>query len=177
METIYLTGYHGTGKSIIGKMLASRKNLPYIDTDLYVKEELQKKSIDAKNVEQQKKEIEKELLKNFITQGMVVVLGAEIVDDYENIHNIKTKGRVIYFRAKPSTIYTNLQDEYTNIPSLKNAFSIFNIEKNVKIYEPYYEELANYILDVDEKSIKQLITELIAIYNIINKRKCHIYIK
>ena len=33
METIYLAGYHGVGKTMVGKLIASRKDIKYLDTD------------------------------------------------------------------------------------------------------------------------------------------------
>lgn len=179
METIYFTGYHGVGKTMIGKILSGRKNLKYIDIDSFIEEKESKNLDEIVNAHgiDYLMNLGKYTLKNSISQGMVVSLNADQVADEENRHTIKKSGRVIYLRAKTLTIYNNLQEDYKNIPTLKNAFTIFNIEKEVEKLKPYYEELENYIVDIDDKNINEVATEVIAIYNFINKKKCHIFIK
>ena len=36
METVFLIGYSGCGKSVIGKLLAARKNKNFINTNEYI---------------------------------------------------------------------------------------------------------------------------------------------
>ena len=50
-------------------------------------------------------------------------------------------------------------------------------EKKMEEMKPYYEELANYIIDIDNKKISTVFREALAIYNYANKVKCHIFIK
>ena len=164
---------------MVGKILSGRKNLKYLDIDSFAEEKESKKinEIVAGNGMNYLMNLEKYTLKNSISQGMVVSLNAELVSDEENRHLIKRSGRVIYLRAKPLTIYNNLQEDYKHIKALKNTFTILSIEKEVENFKPYYEELENYIVDIDEKNINEVATEVIAIYNYINKKKCHIFIK
>lgn len=179
METIYLAGYHGVGKSIVGKLIASRKELKFIDTDLLISEKenssleeiINSKGIDYYN------NLSKYILKNNIEQGMIVSISSDMPRDDENRKLIKTSGRVIYLRAKAETICENLKTDYTLRPELKNNFSVFTVEKKMEEMKPYYEELANYIIDIDNKKINTVFREALAIYNYANKVKCHIYIK
>ncbi|MBR4315046.1 MAG: shikimate kinase [Lachnospiraceae bacterium] len=179
METIYLAGYHGVGKSMVGKLIASRKELKYIDTDSLI-EEKENKSIEEivnlKGIDYYNN-LGKYILKNSIEQGMIVSISSDIPKDEENRKLIKTSGRVIYLRAKAETICENLKTDYAQRPELKNNFSVFTVEKNMNEMKPYYEELANYIIDVDNKKISTVFREALAIYNYANKVKCHIYIK
>lgn len=179
METIYLAGYHGVGKSMIGKLIASRKELKYIDTDLFI-EEKENKSIEEiinSNGIDYYNNLAKYILKNSIEQGMIVSVSSDLPKDEENRKLIKTSGRVIYLRAKAETICENLKTDYAQRPELKNNFSVFTVEKKINEMKPYYEELANYIIDVDNKKVSAVFREALAIYNFANKVKCHIYIK
>ena len=87
---------------------------------------------------------------------------------------IKKTGRVIYLKSDVNNIYNNLKDNYSEY--LDNKFSVFTVENDLNIYKPYYEELENYVISVDGKSIDELVSEILAIYNFMNKAKCHIYI-
>lgn len=179
METIFITGFSGVGKTMIGKLLSSRKNLKYLDLDEAI-EKKENKSIDkifSENGEEYFRQIEKHTLKTSVSQGMIVSLGGgtPILDD--NRHFIKRTGRTLYLRAKPSTIYNHIKKEYENRPLLREDFSELKIDKLLEERTPYYEELANFIIDIDGKNINEVLTEALAIYNMNCKVKCHIMIK
>ncbi len=179
METIYLTGFSGVGKSMVGKLLSSRKNLKFLDTDKSIieKENQSIVSIFESKGEEHFKNLEKYVLNNSVEQGMIVSLGTYIPKSEENRIKIKKSGRVIYLRAKASTICDNLEKEYIERPALKNSFSVFTVEKKMSEMEHYYEELANFVIDVDNKTLSAVFKEALAIYNYCNKVKFHIYIK
>ena len=149
METVYLTGFYGVGKTMIGKAIASRKSLPYLDMNA---------------------------ISDPITQGMIVSINPLMVSDEENRHFIKRTGRVIYMRAKADTIMNNIEPYYKELPLFNNDFTVFSVEKQLNIYKPYFEELQNYVIDIDGKDLKELISEGLAIYNYINKVKSHIFV-
>ena len=179
METIYLTGFNGVGKTVIGKLLASRKELKHLDTNLKIEYQENKKIetiINEKGIDYLKK-LEKKIIKNDVEQGMIVSISADIPKDRDNAIAIKKSGKVIYLRANSETIYQNLKNDYDSRFELKNEFSILSIEKQIIEAKPYYEEIANYIIDIDNKSINTVFKEALAIYNYNNKVKCHIFIK
>ena len=178
METIYLAGYHGTGKTIVGKLIASRKDLKFIDTDLMIeeKEGKTKYEVISSNGIDYFCNLEKSILKNDVKQGMIVSLSSDGARDEENRRIIKTSGRVIYLRAKADTVMERLKKDGVSIDN-SNNMSVLSIEKKMDEIKPYYEELANYIIDVDDKKLNSVFMEALAIYNYANKVKCHIFIK
>ncbi len=178
METVYLVGFYGVGKTMIGKAIASRKSLKYLDINNYIEE---KENASIKDIYQSKgpdyiKSLEKYALKNSITQGMIVSTSAVLVSDEENRHLIKESGRVIYLKASADTIYDNIKNYYKDIPIFNNDYTVLSVENYINVYRPYYEELQNYAIDIDGKSIEELISEALAIYNYINKVKARIFI-
>ena len=176
METVFLVGYYGVGKSVLGKILASRKNLKFLDTNVYIEEKEGKKlkKIINENGIEYFKNLEKYTMQNKIVHEMIVSTGATLVSDEECRHIIKKTGRVIYLKSDVNHIYNNLKDNYSEY--LDNNFSVFTVENEFNKFKPYYEELENYVLPVDGKSIDDLVSEILAIYNFMNKAKCHIYI-
>ena len=179
MGTLYIVGYSGVGKSMIGRLIASRKELKFLDTNKAIVEK-ENKSIDDIVIEKGEEyfaSLEKYVLKNNITPGMIVSIGANIPKDEENRRIIKKSGKVIYLRATAQSIYNNLIESHKKRPYLKNNFSVLTIENKLKEMRPYYEELANYIVNIDNKNVDTLFKEALAIYNYDNKIKYHIYIK
>ena len=179
METMYIVGYSGVGKTMIGRLIASRKEVKFLDTNKFIVEKENKSINDIiiENGEEYYANLEKNVLKKEISHGMVVSVGAYIPKDDENRKIIKTSGKVIYLRATANTIYENIKDSYSDRPYLKNNFSIFSVEKKLEDMRPFYEDLSNYIIDVDNKSVDKIFKEALAIYNYNNKIKYHIYIK
>ena len=179
METIYLAGFSGVGKSMVGKLLASRKELKFVDTDQKIEEKENKKIEEILSTYSDKdlRDIEKYVLQNNVEQGMIVSVGTYIPKDEENRKLIKSTGRVIYLKAKSNTIYENLKEEYEKRPKIKDNFSVFTIKNKLEEMRPYYEELANFVVEVDNKTLNSVFKETLAIYNYCNKVKCHIYIK
>lgn len=176
METVFLVGYYGVGKTVLGKILASRKNLKFLDTNAFIEEKEGKnlKSIINEKGIEYLKSLEKYTMKNNIIHEMIISTGATLVSDEECRHIIKKTGRVIYLKSDAKNIYNNLKENYSEY--LDNNFSIFTVENELNKYEPYYEELENYVVSIDGKSIDELVSEVLAIYNYMNKAKCHIYI-
>lgn len=179
METIYFTGYSGVGKTIIGSLLASRKNLKFIDVDSACekKENNTISNIFIEKGEEYFRKLESDILFSNVKNGMIVSLGGGIVKDIKNRHFIKKTGKVIYLRAKSTTIYKNLLNEYDKRPLLKNNFSTIAIDKILEEREQYYQELANYVINIDNKKIEEVLSEALAIYHTINKVNCRIVIK
>lgn len=179
MGTVYITGYSGVGKTMIGRLIASRKEVPFLDVNKRIVEKENKtiNDIFLEKGEEYFCKLEKDFLKNEIKPGMIVSLGANTPRDEENRILIKRSGKVIYLRASVDAIYKHLNDSYSKRPYLKNNFSIFTLESKLKEMKPYYEELANYIVDIDNKTVNTIFKETLAIYNYDNKVKYHIYIK
>lgn len=179
METIYIIGYYGSYVSIIGRVLSSRKNLSYMDIRKFIEEH------ESKTIEKIYEEngidyiikLAKYAITNSVKQGMIVSVPVEVLSDEELRHLIKRTGRVIFLKSKPINIYNNLYEEYEKIPALKNNFSIFTIEKELAIYNLYFDELENFIVEIDDKNIDKVLSEVLAVYNLINKKKWHIYVK
>lgn len=179
MGTLYIVGYSGTGKSMIARLIASRKELKFLDTNRAIVEK-ENKSIDEIVIEKGEEyfsNLEKYVLKNNVTPGMIISVGANAPKDEEIRRMIKRSGKVIYLRATAQSIYKNLIESHKKRPYLKNDFSVLTIENKLKEMRPYYEELANYIVDIDNKNVDTLFKETLAIYNYDNKVKYHIYIK
>lgn len=186
METFYITGFTSTGKTLIAKLLAARKELKVFD----VKQEIEKKE-NSKIIDIYKTKgieyianLEKQLLKNDIEIGSIVALSNFSIKDNDVIKQIKMTGRVIYLRASASEIVKNVLSDADKNPLLYEGETIKTknelldiINKKLYEYEPYYNQLANFIIDIDGRNINDIFKEALAIYHMATKVKCHIYIK
>ena len=102
MNNIYLVGFMGTGKTAVGKELAKKKKLQFVDLDELI--ELREKrvisDIFAKNGEPYFRKAEKRVLKEVSKEKkFMVACGGGIVLDKGNIKIMKETGIIICLTA------------------------------------------------------------------------------
>ena len=178
METVFLIGYSGCGKSVIGKLLAARKNKNFINTNEYIekKEDSSILEIYEKKGETYFRNLEKYVLDNVDLNDSIVSLGSGIANDYSNLLKIKQKGKTIFLRATAETLYNNLKEDFIVKPYIKDNYNTQYINELYNKNINSYYELSNYVIDVDNKSINDIFSETLFYYNKINKITCKIFI-
>lgn len=120
---IYLLGMSGVGKSTIGKQLASQNNYPFIDLDTAI-ETSSKSSISKifeKFGENYFRELEQiELQKTFTFQNAIIATGGGTPCYYNNLELMNQKGKTVFLKMNPSTIYNRFTDKDKIIRPLIN---------------------------------------------------------
>jgi len=117
-KNIILTGFMGTGKTTVGKMLAKKTHRKFVDTDQLI-EKRQGMSIPdifskigESAFRQMEAEIAKELGKK---EGLIISTGGRFMLDPENVAALSHTGRVFCLVATPKEILSRLQND-TNHP-------------------------------------------------------------
>ncbi|MDX8415843.1 shikimate kinase [Intestinicryptomonas porci] len=123
LPNLYLVGFMGTGKSSMGKRLAARFNLRFIDSD----EEIEKssgmsiKDIFAKFGEEKFREMERDFIENGHPKtGCVVSCGGGLVCRDGMPELVKSKGVSIVLFAEPEVIFKRV--------SLSKTRPLLNVE-------------------------------------------------
>ena len=78
----------------------------------------------------------------------------------ENRKLLKELGTVLYLRARPDTIYGRLKNDTTR-PLLRGDDPEGKIRTMIGVRGPVYEEVADAVIDVDEKSYDMIIGEIL----------------
>src|SRR3990170_5658047 len=107
IKNIILIGFMGSGKSTVGKMLASKRGLSFGDTDFLVEERAGRaiKDIFKKEGENHFRRLEKQAVAEVSSQvGQVIACGGGVVLDEENARSLKKNGVLIYLRVSPSAV-------------------------------------------------------------------------
>ncbi len=157
MENIYLVGFMGTGKTAVGKELAGKKKMSFLDLDELI--ELRQKrpirDIFAKEGEAYFRKAESLVLKEAASEsGFVVACGGGIVINPANIKLMKKTGVVICLSAKPEVILKRVRG-YLHRPLLNVKDPKKQIEHLIKLRAPYYAQ-ADKTLDTSVLTIKQV---------------------
>lgn len=153
----------GAGKSTVGKRMSEITDYTFLDTDQWIVEK-EGKSI-SEIFEQQGEEYFRQLETACIGQllseekGKVIAVGGGLPIKEENRKILKQLGMVIYLKGTPETIYERVKGD-KNRPLLQTEDPRAKIQKMLKEREAYYIEAADLILEIENKSVEQLISEI-----------------
>jgi shikimate kinase len=120
---IYLIGYMGSGKSTVGKGLAKKLNLQFIDLDNYIEERNFKTipEIFASVGEVGFRKIEQHALKEIAEfENVVVATGGGAPCFFDNMELIKRTGVSVYLNGTPRILAERLLNSKTERPLMKS---------------------------------------------------------
>src|SRR5690606_38305852 len=155
---LFLTGYMGSGKSYIEKILARKLSIPFIDLDDQIVKMLGKKISD---IFREKGEIffrklETEVLQDILENknSMVVALGGGIPCYGNNLDLIKNdnQARIIYLKASVNLLTERLYAEKDSRPVICHLDQKGDLEDFIRkhLFErSYYYLQANQIINVE----------------------------
>lgn len=166
---IFIIGFMGTGKTTLGRLLADRTGMKFIDLDSKIEEQTGKKieSIFADEGETWFRMKETEVLSGCITQSnQVFSTGGGIVLNPYNVELMKENGIVIGLKANTDTLWERLKDS-TNRPLLNNENPREALKRLYQQRMGLYDD-AHISIQVDEYSPAELIQEIIAKISLFN---------
>lgn len=161
-QNIILTGFMGTGKSTVGKMLSARLGFTFCDLDsLIVATEGESiNSIFARKGERYFREVETCTLSSVLQQtSQVVATGGGAVILSENRQLMRESGVVINLVASPETILRRLHSDEDR-PLLRNSKSLPQIMKLLMDRELFYSE-ADIRIDTDGKNVEDVAGDIL----------------
>jgi shikimate dehydrogenase len=110
MKRIVLTGFRGTGKTGIGKILSSRLNVPFVDTDDLVEIKTGRSIPDIFHYdgEERFRSIEREVVASLPPADVIVSTGGGVVTDPENMEHLRRDSTLVLLFADIDTIEKRL---------------------------------------------------------------------
>ena len=146
---ISLIGLPGSGKSTIGRYLARRWSMDYVDVDVAIEERIQCsiKEFFASHGEDQFRDVEQEVLSQLLSQSkkMVVATGGGAVLRPENRKQLSAHSRVVYLSASPHEIAKRLQRD-TQRPLLQVGNPLQRLQELHAQRDPLYKEVAEFVV-------------------------------
>lgn len=131
--TVFLIGFMGSGKTTLGKKLASRLGLQFVDLDEAIVENQKSKEENQREVElsistliegngiDYFRKIESETLKSLEVTGKLISTGGGTPCFFDNMDWMKSKGKVVYIELDEKTIFNRLvKTDLSERPLLKN---------------------------------------------------------
>ena len=159
---ITLTGFMGSGKTTVGKVLADFLGCPFMDLDDLVVKKAGKSIPDifAQDGEPAFRELEAQVLRKTVAKyaesAAVLALGGGAVLTPASAALLREKAVCIYLRATLDTLLARLAGETAGRP-LADA----SLADRLASREPIYEETAHVIIDTDGLSQDEVADEII----------------
>jgi shikimate kinase len=163
MNNVVLIGYRGTGKSAVGKILASRLDRMLFSTDAEIVT-LAGKTI-PEIVEQQGwesfRDFESQICQQLAgRQGLVVDTGGGIILRPQNVAVLKQTGIVFWLTASVETIAKRIGGD-SQRPSLTGVKSFVDeIQDVLRERLPKYQSAADHVVETERKSLRQVADEI-----------------
>ncbi len=158
---ISLCGMMGVGKTTVGIQLAKSAMLAWFDTDKVIEDNYGKISdIFAKYGEEYFRNLETQTVHALCEkEGVILSLGGGLVLRQENVETLKNKGKIVYLRAKKETLVQRLRFD-TARPLLQGEDIETRVENLLEKRAGIYEQVADYIVDVDGKTVDEIVKEI-----------------
>ncbi len=166
MKNIILVGMEGTNKVEIGKDLAQRLKMKFIDTDDIMKKE---SGLDLPELLKETGEKHFRFLENSIIEkisnvsGSVIVTGGGSILNRKNIKVLKQNGLIVnLITSKTNFKRDKFEDEKSHLLNQWNQ--VFQSAKSILNLKTPSFPAADYIIDVTDLSIEEISQKIIEKY-------------
>jgi shikimate kinase len=158
-----LVGLPGSGKTTVGRQLARRLQLPFVDSDheIEVRIGCSIREFFEREGEARFRDIEQDVL-DTLTQGSSKVLstGGGAVLRAANRQYLRERGRTVYLKSTPEELFRRLRHD-SNRPLLQVADPLAKLKSLFAERDPLYKEVAHFILETGRPSVSTLVNMIV----------------
>ena len=110
MKRIVFCGFRGTGKTEIGKIVAEKTGLPFLDTDALIEQQTGRSIPDIfhEDGEERFREVERKVIAGLPQAGAVISTGGGVVTDPANMMHLRKDSIMVLLHADIDTIEVRL---------------------------------------------------------------------
>jgi shikimate kinase len=158
---IVLIGFMASGKTTIGKALALKMNMDFVDADELIEKQQNISIEDMFSLygEAYFREIENRTIKQLLgTDGFIIAVGGGAVMYYDNLDILKKIGVTVFLDAPIQKILMNLSGKFR--PLVGNTIDEANIRELLEHRYPTYKR-ADIVIKTDNLSIQQTVDEIV----------------
>jgi shikimate kinase len=164
---IVLIGYRGTGKSVVGKLLARRLGMRYIGMDAAI---VRRAGMPIPEIVEKHgwpgfRDLESaEALELAEQDNLIIDTGGGIIERPENIEALKKSALIFCLKARVDTIVARIKGD-TQRPALtKGKTFTEEVAEVLERRSPKYKSAAHYSIKTDELTPQQVAKRIIEIW-------------
>ena len=161
--TVVLIGLPGSGKSTVGRQLARRLQLAFVDSDHVVEERLgcSIREYFEREGEERFRDVEESVIEELTrNHDGVLSTGGGCVLRPKNRENLKRLGQVVYLKSSPEELFRRLRHDM-NRPLLQVSDPMARLRDLFAVRDPLYRETAHFILETGRPSVATLVNMIV----------------
>jgi len=159
---IFLVGLMGAGKTTVGRLLARRLRMRFIDADHEVERRCGVKIPVIFEIEGEagfRMREQRAIAELTALDGIVLATGGGVVLAEENRRRLAASGTVVYLRARPEDLYERVRHD-RNRPMLAAGHPLARLRELHAERDPLYRSVADLVIDTGSQSVQALAREL-----------------
>ncbi len=161
---LFLVGLPGAGKSTLGRSLARRLGMPFVDADTELERRLGVTIPTIFEIEGEaafRDREEASLAELVVRTGIVLATGGGAVIRPANRERLKANGTVVYLHAEPATLRERTRKSHHR-PLLNTADPFARLMELYAQRDRLYREVADVVLESDRDHVSRFAMNLLA---------------
>jgi shikimate kinase len=161
---IGLIGLPGSGKSTVGRQLARRLDLPFIDSDVAIEHRIgcSIREYFEREGEDSFRDAEEAAIADLLsgTQSGVLSTGGGTILRQRNRDRLRASGYVVYLRSSPEEVFKRLRND-RNRPLLQVGDPLQRLRDLFTVRDPLYRETAHFVVETGRPSVATLVNMIV----------------
>ena len=160
---LYLVGMMGAGKTTVGRLLARRLKLRFLDSDHEIEHRCGVKVPTIFDIEGEAgfRARESQVLAELTAlEGIVLATGGGAILAEENRRHLADGGTVVYLCARPEALYERVRQD-RNRPLLATPDPLARLRELYLERDPLYRAVADLVIDTGRQSVQSLARSLV----------------
>ncbi len=158
-----LIGLPGSGKSTVGRNLARRLALPFVDSDHVIEQRLgcPIRQYFEREGEAAFRDVEEAVIDELsLAQTGILATGGGAVLREANRRHLRERGLVVYLKSSPDELFRRLRHD-RNRPLLQVADPLARLRDLYAIRDPLYRETAHFSIETGRPSVATLVNMIV----------------
>ncbi len=161
---LVLVGLPGSGKTTVGRQLARRLHLPFVDSDHAIENRLgcSVREYFEREGEDRFRDLESEVIADLCHhhQGVLSTGGGSVLRPI-NRQRLREHGHVFYLRSSPEEVFRRLRNDQ-NRPLLQVADPQARLRELLEVRDPLYRETAHYVIETGRPNVAGLVNMIVS---------------
>jgi len=154
-----LVGLPGSGKSTVGRHLARKLNIPFLDSDMAIEQHLGCTIREYFEVEGEERfrEVESETLERLLAEetGVLSTGGGAVIKPI-NRERLRARGTVFYLRSTPEDVFRRLRHDQSR-PLLQVSDPMARLRELFAVRDPLYTQCAHHVIESERPHVGALL--------------------